>query len=110
MEVDMSKDLIRLMHALFLPGADACEEAPVQTPQASSESAAVLPLLPLRNTVLFPHLFMPLSVGRPPSLAAIDAALVTEEKTFIVSAQKSGEHEQPGFADLYTVGTRTVIK
>ncbi len=82
----------------------------VQTPPPAKESAAVLPLLPLRNTVLFPHLFMPLSVGRPHSLAAVDAALVTEEKSFIVSAQKSGEHEQPGFADLYTVGTRAVIK
>jgi ATP-dependent Lon protease len=66
--------------------------------------------LPLRNTVLFPHLFMPLSVGRPSSLAAIEAALATEEKTFIVAAQRDHVSEQPGFADLRTVGTRAVIK
>jgi len=70
----------------------------------------VLPLLPLRNTVLFPHLFVPLSVGRPHSVAAVEAALSTEDKTFIVAAQKAGEQDQPGYADLYTVGTRAVIK
>src|SRR5262245_64049268 len=67
-------------------------------------------MLPLRNIVLFPHLFVPLSVGRPHSVAAIEAALTSEEKTFIVAAQKDGGHDHPGFADLYTVGTRAVIK
>ena len=81
---------------------------PVAVP--STPSAVTVPLLPLRNTVLFPHLFMPLSVGRPSSLAAIEAALATEEKTFIVAAQRENGSEQPGFADLYTVGTRAVIK
>jgi ATP-dependent Lon protease len=77
----------------------------------SPDSAAgVLPLLPLRNTVLFPHLFVPLSVGRPHSLAAIEAVLATEEKTFIVSAQRDNNSEQPGYADLYNVGARAVIK
>jgi ATP-dependent Lon protease len=73
-------------------------------------NAAVLALLPMRNTVLFPHLFMPLSVGRPSSLAAIESVLATEEKTFIVAAQRDNASDQPGFADLYTVGTRAVIK
>jgi ATP-dependent Lon protease len=80
------------------------------TPSPGDSQTHVLPLLPLRNTVLFPHLFVPLSVGRPNSVAAIEAALATEDKTFIVSAQKDGGDEQPGFADLYTVGTRAVIK
>jgi ATP-dependent Lon protease len=66
--------------------------------------------LPLKNTVLFPHLFLPLSVGRPHSIAAIEAVLGSEEKTFIVAAQRDGGNEQPGFADLYNVGTRAVIK
>ena len=47
----------------------------------------VLPVLPLKNTVLFPYLFMPLSVGRPGSLAAVEAVSATEEKTFVVAAQ-----------------------
>jgi ATP-dependent Lon protease len=74
------------------------------------EGTLVLPLLPLRNTVLFPHLFVPLSVGRPNSVAAIEAVLATEEKTFIVAAQRDNANEQPSFADLFNVGTRAVIK
>ncbi|HZY89416.1 MAG TPA: endopeptidase La, partial [Gemmataceae bacterium] len=64
----------------------------------------------LKNTVLLPYLFMPLSVGRPNSLAAVEAALATEEKTFVVTAQRDAANEQPGFDDLYTVGTRAVVK
>jgi len=71
---------------------------------------ASLPLLPLRNTVLFPGLFIPLSVGRPHSLAAIEAVLATEEKTFLVAAQKDGGDETPGLAELHNIGTRAVIK
>jgi ATP-dependent Lon protease len=83
------------------------------TPQGNgpkAEEAFVLPLLPLKNTVLFPQLFMPLSVGRPASLAAVEAALATEEKTFVVAAQRDANNEQPGLDDLYRVGTRAVIK
>jgi ATP-dependent Lon protease len=75
-----------------------------------SANVAVLPVLPLKNTVLFPSLFMPLSVGRPGSLAAIEAVLATEEKALAIVAQRDGADEQPAFDDLYTVGTRAVIK
>jgi ATP-dependent Lon protease len=83
--------------------------APETTTNTTPEPRA-LPLLPLKATVLFPHLFMPLSVGRPQSLAAVEAALTTEEKTFVVVAQKKAEVDQPGLDELYTVGTRCVIK
>ncbi|HLW68487.1 MAG TPA: endopeptidase La [Gemmataceae bacterium] len=81
----------------------------------SDESAAppaeqVLPVLPLKNTVLFPFLFAPYSVGRPQSVAAVEAALAEEEKTIVVVAQRPTEAEQPGINDLYSVGTRAVIK
>jgi len=69
-----------------------------------------LPVLPLRNTVLFPYLFMPLSVGRANSLAAVEAALASEDKTFLVVAQKQAENENPSFDDLHKVGVRAVIK
>jgi ATP-dependent Lon protease len=75
-----------------------------------SENVVVLPVLPLKNTVLFPHLFMPLAVGRPNSMAAVEAVLGTEEKSFVVAAQRDGDNEQPGIDDLYTIGTRAVIK
>jgi ATP-dependent Lon protease len=70
----------------------------------------VLPVLPLKNTVLFPHLFLPLAVGRPYSVAAVEAALQGEEKTLVLVAQKDAANDQPGPDDLYTVGTRAVVK
>jgi ATP-dependent Lon protease len=73
-------------------------------------NVVVLPVLPLKNTVLLPHQFMPLSVGRPNSLAAAEATLATEEKSFVLVAQRDPAVEQPGFDDLYPVGTRAVIK
>jgi ATP-dependent Lon protease len=69
-----------------------------------------LPMLPLKNSVLFPHLLMPLSVGRPTSLAAVEAALASEEKEIVVVAQRNPSVESPGLAELYNVGTRAVIK
>jgi ATP-dependent Lon protease len=75
-----------------------------------TDNAVVLPVLPLKNTVLFPHLFMPLAVGRPNSMAAVEAVLGTEEKAFVVAAQRNADNEQPGLEDLYPIGTRAVIK
>jgi ATP-dependent Lon protease len=77
--------------------------APEETPES-------LPVLPLKNTVLFPYLFLPLSAGRPASMAAVEAALASEEKTFLVVAQRNPETDQPGAEDLYAIGTRAVIK
>src|SRR6266480_4196354 len=69
-----------------------------------------LPLLPLKNSVLFPGLLMPLSVGRPGSVAAIEAALKTEEKEVVVVTQRDITADSPGGADLYTIGTIAVIR
>ncbi|MEN6535833.1 MAG: endopeptidase La [Bryobacteraceae bacterium] len=75
-----------------------------------SEHTKMLPLLPLKNSVLFPHLLMPLSVGRPTSLAAVDAAMATEEKEIIIAAQRDAAVEQPEMADVYGFGTKAVVK
>jgi ATP-dependent Lon protease len=69
-----------------------------------------LPVLPLKNTALLPFMFMPLSVGRPNSTAAVEAALTSEEKTFVVVAQRDAANDQPSADDLYTVGTRALVK
>ncbi len=69
-----------------------------------------LPVLPLKNSVLYPGLMMPLSVGRAASVAAVEAALATEEKEIIVVAQKDNSVDTPGAGDLYTIGTRAVIR
>ena len=75
-----------------------------------SETLHELPLLPLKNTALFPFLMTPLSVGRPSSLAAVEAALATEHKEILVVAQRDPSVETPGIDDLYLVGTKAIVR
>jgi len=70
----------------------------------------ILPALPLKNTILFPGLLLPLSVGRENSLSAVQAALNTEEKEIILIAQRDPQIESPQQDDLYTIGTKAVIR
>ncbi len=74
------------------------------------EKIRTLPLLALKNSVLFPGLLMPLSVGRPASISAVEAAIATEDKEIIVVAQRDALTDSPGAADLFTIGTRAVIR
>ncbi len=69
-----------------------------------------LPLLPLKNTVLFPYLLMPLSVGRASSLAAVEAALATEAKEILVFSQRDPSVENPTQDELYSIGTKAMIR
>jgi ATP-dependent Lon protease len=69
-----------------------------------------LALLPLKNSVLFPGLLMPLSVGRAASVAAVEKALATEDKEIVVVTQRDFNVDEPGASDLYTIGTRAVIR
>ena len=63
-----------------------------------------IPVIPVRNTVFFPHQFIPLAIGRPKSLRLIEHAL--RENTLIgVVAQKEGAIDDPSPDDLYTIGT-----
>jgi ATP-dependent Lon protease len=71
---------------------------------------AQLPVLTLKNSVLFPQLFMPMSVGRPSSMAAVEAVLGTEDKMFLAIALKNASADPPSGDDIYGVGTRAVIK
>ncbi|MEW6207555.1 MAG: endopeptidase La [Acidobacteriota bacterium] len=68
-----------------------------------------LPVLPLRNTVIFPSGISPLAVGRPLSLAAAEAALATEEKLLGVVAQREDNDAEPSASNLYEIGTVVVI-
>ena len=65
---------------------------------------AVLPILPLRNSVFFPGGVLPLAVGRQKTIALIKDA-VRDEQVIGVVTQRKAEEEDPGAADLYTVGT-----
>jgi ATP-dependent Lon protease len=69
-----------------------------------------LPVLPLKSAVLFPYLLMPLSAGRPASIAAVEAALATESKEILVFTQKDPDLNTPTQADLYAIGTKAVIR
>ena len=69
-----------------------------------------LPVVPIKNTVLFPNLLMPLSVGRPRSVAAIQAALANEDKEVLVVTQRDSSVEVPGPTDLFPTATKAVIK
>jgi ATP-dependent Lon protease len=69
-----------------------------------------LPVLPLKNVVLFPKLVLPLSVGREASRAAVDAAIRDHEGEMILVAQKDSGTENPGPEDLHVVGTRAKIR
>ena len=60
-----------------------------------------VPILPLRNTVIFPSGITPLTVGRPLSLAAAEAALATEEKLLAVVAQREDNEAEPAPDNLY---------
>jgi len=75
-----------------------------------AEKIQILPVLPLKNTVLFPELMLPLQVGREASRAAVQAALTTEGKEIVVVAQRDSSVESPGQDDLYTIGTKAVIR
>ncbi|MDR7067345.1 ATP-dependent Lon protease [Pseudoxanthomonas japonensis] len=63
-----------------------------------------LPVLPLRDVVVFPHMVIPLFVGRDKSMRALEQAMEAD-KRIILLAQKSAETDDPVAADMYTVGT-----
>jgi ATP-dependent Lon protease len=62
-----------------------------------------LPLLPLRDVVVFPHMVIPLFVGRPKSIKAMETAMEAG-KSILLVAQKSAQKDEPGAEDLYAIG------
>ncbi len=76
----------------------------------SPTTSTVYPVLPMRGSVLFPFQMMPISAGRRSSVAALEAAVESEEKTLVIVSQKKPDVEEPKFEDLFDVGTLAVIK
>jgi ATP-dependent Lon protease len=72
-----------------------------------SEQARTLPVLPVRDTVLFPHAVLPLTVGRESSVQLINS--LGEDKTIIVVAQREARVDNPQPTDLYSVGSLAVV-
>ena len=63
-----------------------------------------LPVLPLRDVVVFPHMVIPLFVGRDKSIRALDMAMEADKRILLV-AQQSAETDDPGAGDLHAIGT-----
>jgi ATP-dependent Lon protease len=85
------------------------QQTPVeQTPKPKeTNDQRALPVLPVRDTVLFPHAVLPLTVGRESSVQLINS--LGEDKTIIVVAQREARVDSPQPSDLYTVGTSAVV-
>src|SRR5215212_12005052 len=69
----------------------------------------VLPVLPLRDIVIFPFMIVPLYVSRERSIKAVDQALA-DNRMILLTAQKRQDDEDPGPDDMFTVGTVAFIK
>ncbi|QJC31651.1 endopeptidase La [Enterobacteriaceae endosymbiont of Donacia tomentosa] len=68
----------------------------------------VIPVLPLRDVVVYPHMVIPLFVGREKSIRCLEAAMDNDKKVMLV-AQKEASKDDPNINDLFTVGTITSI-
>jgi ATP-dependent Lon protease len=81
---------------------------PGEPQEESIKIPDVLPVLPLKDTVVFPYIILPLSVGRDKSVLAVDRAL-SESRVIMLVAQRDAAADNPGEADLFEVGTAAVI-
>ena len=83
------------------------ERTPKNKETKETNEQKALPVLPVRDTVLFPHAVLPLTVGRESSVQLINS--LGEDKTIIVAAQREARVDSPQPSDLYTVGTSAVV-
>jgi len=67
------------------------------------ESYDTLPIVPLRDVVVFPHMMMPFVIGRPSSTRALEHAL-SQDKRIFLAAQKDAANDDPNSNDIYTMG------
>ncbi len=72
------------------------------------DQLSVIPVLPLRDVVVYPHMVIPLFVGRDKSIRALEAAMANDKQILLV-AQKSAAQDDPGPDDVYRIGTVSSI-
>ena len=77
-----------------------------ETSPASTKSVTIqgLPVLPLRDVVVYPHMVIPLFVGREKSIHALDVAMKADKRIMLI-AQKQPDVDDPKADDLYRIGT-----
>jgi len=78
------------------------------SPLVESENNQLIPVLPLRDVVVYPHMVIPLFVGREKSILALEAAM-SDNKKILLLAQKNAEDDDPIAKDLYQIGTLSTI-
>ncbi len=84
-----------------MPEEERSEESPIKIPE-------ILPVLPLRDIVVFPFMIVPLFVSRDRSIKAVDQSLSENRLIFLVS-QRDTEQDEPGIDDIYKMGTVAII-
>jgi ATP-dependent Lon protease len=84
-----------------MPEEERSEDSPIKIPE-------ILPVLPLRDIVVFPFMIVPLFVSRERSIKAVDQSLSENRLIFLIS-QKDTEQDEPGLDDLYKTGTVAII-
>src|SRR5271169_2148550 len=78
------------------------------TPAPAPAHGDLLPVLPLRDIVVFPHMIVPLFVGREKSVRALEAVM-KEDKQILLVAQKNAAQDDPSQDDIYRIGTVSTI-
>ena len=81
-----------------------------KVPENDTPTSYELPILPIKNSVFFPHVAISVSFGRASSLAAIEAALTSDSKMLAVLTQRDATVEEPTLNDLFGIGTVSLIK
>ncbi|VEB35138.1 ATP-dependent protease La [Legionella sainthelensi] len=82
----------------------------IENKESSNETEKMsnIPVLPLRDVVVYPHMVIPLFVGRGKSIKALEAAMVDNKQIFLV-AQKKSSNDDPGEADIFQIGTLSSV-
>src|SRR6201991_520137 len=80
----------------------------VNRPSDKAGPSDVLAVLPLRDIVVFPHMIVPLFVGREKSVRALEAVM-KEDKQILLVAQKNAAQDDPSADDIYRIGTVSTI-
>ncbi|MGB5339517.1 MAG: LON peptidase substrate-binding domain-containing protein, partial [Gammaproteobacteria bacterium] len=74
----------------------------------TEQTEQAIPVLPLRDVVVYPHMVIPLFVGREKSINALDTAMQDDKKILLV-AQKNAEIDDPAIDDIHEIGTLSTI-
>jgi ATP-dependent Lon protease len=78
------------------------------TAKTTTPNPVALPVLPLRDVVVYPHMVIPLFVGREKSIRALDTAMEGDKQILLI-AQRSPDVDDPGLRDLYAIGTIATV-